>query len=176
MLKLKIIADVLDGQAIIAGDDSIVKGGVSGRSAYVEDIGGSPFPGGDGSRTFFPRKNYGAIGQLKRTGNVGHITMGISYAPMYFQCFGEFGTMEKRAAEASVGKPLIEVCDDVSKMLEPDWKTDRRLSVRYNPLENVYAVCGRHNCAACANGCYPVDESFVPDAIRERRKKFKDAV
>ncbi len=165
MLKLKLITDIVEGKDMIIADDSIVKGGVSGLSAYEEAI----------KRTFFPRKNYGAIGQLKTTGKVAEIMMAISYAPMYFQCYYEFGTMERRAAEYSIGKPLIEVCDDVAKRLEPDWEERQILKVRYNPLENVYDVCGRNKCAACANGCYPVDEKFVPDVIKERREHFTDA-
>jgi glutamine phosphoribosylpyrophosphate amidotransferase len=175
MLKEKLITDLLEGIYLIIGDDSVVKGGMSGRSVYVEEMGGSPFPGGGSERTFFPSKSYGIIGQLKRIGKVARIVMGISYAPMPFQCFYEFEVMEKRAAQASVGKPLIEVCDDVSKILEPDWKKDRRLNVRYNPLGNVYAVCGRHNCAACANGCYPVNDRFIPAEIKERRERFTDS-
>jgi glutamine phosphoribosylpyrophosphate amidotransferase len=164
MLKLKLIIDKTEGKRMLIGDDSIVRGGVSGLSTYEA-----------GEMTFFPRRNYGAVGQLKTTGRVSEILMGISYAPMYFQCYYEFESMEKRAAEDSIGKPLIEVCDDVAKKLETDWEEKQALKVRYNPLGNVYDVCGRDKCAACANGCYPVDDKFVPDVIKERRERFTDS-
>ena len=165
MLKLKIITDIVEGKRMIIGDDSIVRGGVSGLSAHKEEI----------EMAFFPRKNYGVIGQLKTTGKVAEIMMAISYAPMYFQCYYEFDTMERRAAEYSIGRPLTEVCNDVAKRLEPDWEERQILKVRYNPLKNVYGVCGENKCTACANGCYPVDEKFVPDVIKERREHFTDA-
>jgi hypothetical protein len=94
---------------------------------------------------------------------------------MHFQCPYGFKEMEHFAAQDSIGKPLIEVCEDVSKLLEPDWQDRKVLDVRYNPLRNVYDVCGNGHCAGCANGRYFVDDSFVPDTIKRRRESFVDA-
>jgi len=165
MLKLKLLTDILKGRNLLIGDDSIVRGGVSGLSVYEDK----------GEMQFFPRKNYGAIGQLKNIGGVESIMMAISYAPMFFQCFHEFNTMESRAARDSIGGSLIEIGDEVAGRLEPDRGERSILEVRYNPLDNVYGVCGKGKCAACANGCYPVDDQFIPDRIKERQDRFVES-
>ncbi len=164
-IKLKGILDKMFDKIIVGGEDSIVKGGVGGISQadYVRDS------------VFFPERYHGLINQLKNLFNVKEFHFFISYAPMFFPCYEEFGTMEKRAAEEFMGLPFRDVCEGVAKKLEPDWKDRRMLRVYYNPLSNIQSVCGDGYCTACADGRYPVKEELIPDVLKKREEAFRRA-
>jgi glutamine phosphoribosylpyrophosphate amidotransferase len=164
-LKLRYLTDVLNGISILIGDDSIVRGGVGGIQNQEELI-----------RAFFSSRFKLLLGQLKGIGKVRDITMAVSYAPMPFQCFYGFGSMENNAAQDYAGLDHDTICEEVSKKMDPDWGPKGKFRARYNTLENVQNVCGPQNCYACANGIYPIADEFIPETIKNRREIFQRSV
>ncbi len=163
-LKLKAIIDILRGKKVGTGDDSVVYGGISGVKESEVGLG-------------FEDSKIGLVGLLKYVAEVQKVVSHISYSVMPFQCFFEFDKPEKRmAAEGLYGLSTEEQNAEMEKRLEPEWKRDKRLTMRFQPLRNIYAVCGNGFCTACADGNYPVRDEYIPPRITrfvEARKPHK---
>lgn len=165
-LKMRYLTDILNGMRLLMGDDSIVRGGVGG----IQDPEAI-------EKSLFSEKYQLLISQLKHIGKVEEISKAISYAPMFFQCYFSFGNnMEDNAAQDFVELPFEGVCQAVSEKMDPEWGKDGRFKVMYNPLENIYDVCGTGFCTACADGNYPIREEFIPGEILARKEKFEKII
>jgi len=160
-LKIVPANDAMRGRRVVTVDDSLVYGGM-GRGAERVYLG-------------FDEQKVGFIGALKYVVGVKHLTSEFTYGPMPFKCFFEFDKPEKKMAARGVyGKPLEEQNSIIEERLEPDWERDKRLTIRLNEPENVYSVCGKNNCSACMNGCYPVDDRYIPQDVMRDVERARD--
>lgn len=151
-LKLVPVIDVLRDRRVTAIDDSLVYGGIS-RGAERVDMG-------------FDYRKIGLKGVLKYVAKVSHLTSAFTYGPMHYKCPFEFDKVKKKlAADGLGGMPIEEVNREIEKRLEPE--DDKRLTVRLNKPENIYSVCGDGFCNGCMNGCYFVDDKYVPKDVIE---------
>ena len=155
-LKFGGIDSLLNDKNVISGDDSIVKGSVSeGGSMWV----------------------------LYNAGVKNH-EFWISYGPMFFPSFKEWGRGKECLTELAVqrafekqrttpyDKSPEQINDAVSHLIADRLGIERsRIQVRYNLQELIEKITGPGSFQAL-DASYPIDEEHWPDFIREEVEKF----
>lgn len=140
-LKFEVNRELLENKRVGVGEDSIVRGGVTGHKS----------------------KKGGLIGQLKNVGRVKEIHMFTSDAPYIFNCFRYWGVEESLVAEGLYGRILKEINKIVGEKLG--------VNVYYQPLQNICEIFGPNFCRGCKDGRYPIDYKFIPDKIKRYLEK-----
>jgi len=146
-LKFGGIDSLLKGKNIAMGDDSIVRGSVSGGgSVWVVYNAGAKF-----------------------------IEFWISYGPMFFPSFKEWHRGIECVEELAVqrafkddnpyDKTVDEINRGVSKLVGVD-------EVRYNSQERIRKVTGDGSFQAL-DASYPIDQEYWPDWLKREFEKFK---
>jgi glutamine phosphoribosylpyrophosphate amidotransferase len=156
-LKLVPMIDILRGKDITSCDDSLVYGSIS-KGAEKVDLG-------------FDEDKIGLIGVLKNVAKTKHLNSMFTYGPMPFQCYFEFDKPSKRmAAEGLYGLPLEEVNRVMEERLD---NNSGFLTIRLNDPKNIYDICGSHNCTACMDGRYPVNDKYIRSDILSHLEKAR---
>ncbi len=145
-LKFGGIDSLLKDQVIAMGDDSIVRGSVSeGGSVWVVYNAGAKY-----------------------------IEFWISYGPMFFPSFKEWGRGINCLNELAVQRafkndnPYDKSLDDINKAVAQLIGVDE---VRYNLKERIQKVAGDGSFQAL-DASYPIDEQFWPDWLKTEVERY----
>ncbi len=174
--KFSGIRSIIQGNRVVVGDDSIVK------ASIVDGVSLNGVYGFEGNIDLLNLLSGGAIDTLKYM-EPETIEMVISYAPMLFPSFKEWGDTEESAQLATnklgvhkLGRrfdvdPFTLTLEEINERMAEMFQVSK---IRYTPL-NVIRACIGEGSYQALNGSYPISEEWTPKYIRELQERFAKA-